>query len=72
MCEANVYLSAAGRDGETLYLEAVDQIVPEGPEAWRLTSIFGEQKRLTGRLLSLSLVEHRIVFEVSEPPDGLK
>ncbi|MDR3038867.1 MAG: CooT family nickel-binding protein [Candidatus Adiutrix sp.] len=63
MCEANVYLVAEGGEDETLYLEAVDRIVPEGPEAWRLTSIFGEQKTLSARLKSLNLVEHRIIFE---------
>jgi predicted RNA-binding protein len=61
MCEANVYL--ASEDGETLCLESVDQIVPEGPDSWRLTSIFGEQKLITGRIRAMNLVEHRIVFE---------
>ena len=70
MCEANVYLAAPGRDEETLYLEAVDRITPEGPETWRLTSIFGEQKLLTGRIRGLSLVDHRIVFEAPEAPAG--
>jgi predicted RNA-binding protein len=63
MCEANVYLAAEG--GETLCLESVDKIVPEGPDAWRLTSIFGEQKLIAGRIRSMNLVEHRIVFETS-------
>lgn len=63
MCEANVYLVPADGEEETLYLEAVDRIVPEGPETWRLTSIFGEQKILTARLRKMNLVDHRIVFE---------
>ena len=63
MCEANVYLAEAGRDEEVLVLEAVDQILPEGPGSWRLTSIFGEQKMINGRIRSMSLVDHRIVFE---------
>jgi predicted RNA-binding protein len=61
MCEANVYLATAG--GETLCLESVDKIVPEGRDSWRLVSIFGEQKLITGRIRDMSLVEHRIVFE---------
>jgi predicted RNA-binding protein len=63
MCEANVYLATEGGAEETLWLESVDKIVPEGPEAWRLTSIFGEQKLVTGRIRAMNLVEHRIVFE---------
>lgn len=63
MCEANVYLSPKDGQQESLVLEAVDQVVPEGPEVWRLTSIFGEQKIVTGRLKSMNLVEHRIIFE---------
>ncbi len=63
MCEANVYLTDAGGEDETLILEAVDRIVPEGPDYWRLTSIFGEQKMLEGRIKSMRLVDHRIVFE---------
>jgi len=61
MCEANVYL--ANEDGETLCLESVDKIEPEGPDSWRLTSIFGEQKLVCGRIRAMNLVEHRIVFE---------
>ena len=66
MCEANVYLAAEDGAEEVLCLEAVDKIVPEGPEAWRLTSIFGEQKLITGRIRDMSLVEHRIIFEPSD------
>ncbi len=65
MCEANVYvLNEQGE--ESLFLEAVDQICPDGPELWRLTSIFGEQKLLSGRIHSMNLVDHRILFESSE------
>jgi predicted RNA-binding protein len=63
MCEAHVYLAAGNGAEETLCLESVDKIVPEGPETWRLTSIFGEQKLITGHIRDMSLVEHRIVFE---------
>ncbi|MDL2226148.1 CooT family nickel-binding protein [Deltaproteobacteria bacterium OttesenSCG-928-M10] len=62
MCEANVYL-ADPEGGETLVLESVDKVVPEGPDNWRLTSIFGEQKVVVGRIRSMNLVDHRIIFE---------
>ena len=62
MCEANVYLAAADDGQETLIMEAVDRIVPDGPDNWQLTSIFGEQKAVAGRIKSMNLVDHRIIF----------
>lgn len=73
MCEANVYLiDSAGE--EALVLESVDRVMPEGPDNWRLTSIFGEQKVVSGRVRSMNLVDHRIIFEnaASEPADAQK
>jgi len=66
MCEANVYLAAEDEGRDVLILESVDQILPDGPDAWRLVSIFGEQKILAGRIRSMSLVDHRIIFERAE------
>ena len=63
MCEANAYLTRPDGDEETLIMEAVDQVLPEGPDTWRLTSIFGEQKVVAGRLRSMKLVDHRLIFE---------
>ncbi len=63
MCEANVYMTRPNVEGETLIMEAVDKILPEGPDSWRLTSIFGEQKIVSGHIKSMRLVEHRIIFE---------
>lgn len=57
MCEANAYL-IQGNDKQ-LIMEAVDTVEPEG-EDLRLTSIFGDQKILKARILSLSLVDHKI------------
>ena len=61
MCETNAYL--ADENGENLLLESVDKILPEGPDTWRLVSIFGEQKIVEGRISSMQLVDHRIIFE---------
>jgi predicted RNA-binding protein len=61
MCEANVYVTSDGE--EELFLSAVDEVIPEDENTWRLTSIFGEQKIMVGKLLSMHLVEHRILFE---------
>ena len=63
MCEANAYFVEHGEDNETLIMQAVDQVIPDGPDSWRLVSIFGEQKVVTGHIKSMQLVDHRIVFE---------
>ncbi|MDR1314094.1 MAG: CooT family nickel-binding protein [Deltaproteobacteria bacterium] len=67
MCEANVYLTGGAPNEEPeLYLAAVDEILPDGEDAWKLKSIFGEQKLLNGRILSMNLVDHRIIFKKPE------
>lgn len=65
MCESNVYLTTPNtlEEDAELYLEAVDLVLPEGEDCWRLISIFGEQKIINGRIKSMSLVNHRILFE---------
>ncbi|MDR0550350.1 MAG: CooT family nickel-binding protein [Deltaproteobacteria bacterium] len=70
MCEANVFIIQDEPDPENpgeLFLEAVDQIIPEGENLWRLTSIFGEQKTLVGRIHSMRLVDHQVLFQRLEP-----
>jgi predicted RNA-binding protein len=65
MCESNVYVVNPGEEDEAgqLFLEAVDEILPEEGSSWRVTSIFGEQKILNGHIRSMHLVDHRIIFE---------
>ncbi|MDR1657899.1 MAG: CooT family nickel-binding protein [Deltaproteobacteria bacterium] len=67
MCESNIYVIPSGveddEDGE-LFLEAVDKLMPEGEDVWRVTSIFGEQKIINGRIKSMHLVDHKILFEL--------
>ncbi len=63
MCEANAYMVTD--DKSELVMEAVDTIEPvEGGIC--LTSIFGDQKFLKARILSLSLVEHKVLLESAE------
>ncbi|MBU0993639.1 MAG: CooT family nickel-binding protein [Proteobacteria bacterium] len=57
MCEANAYLLK--NNSETLIMEAVDKVEPEG-DGIKLISIFGDQKFIKGKILSLSLVDHKI------------
>ena len=61
MCEANAYLVKG--DNQELVMESVDTALPEGPDAIRLTSIFGDQKILKARIHALSLVDHKILLE---------
>lgn len=60
MCEATAYL--LGDNEPMLVMEAVDTIEPE-ERGIRLTNIFGEQKLLTARIHSLSLVDNKIFLK---------
>ena len=59
MCEAAAYMLKNGR--EELVLQDVDVIEPEG-ENLRLVNIFGEQKILKASILSLNLVNHKVIL----------
>jgi predicted RNA-binding protein len=61
MCEANAYLVRKGQ--EQLLMESVDTVEPEGNDSWQLVSIFGDQKTVRGRIKSMNLVNHKILFE---------
>ncbi|MBA4368059.1 MAG: RNA-binding protein [Desulfobacterium sp.] len=63
MCEANAYL--VGKEGNTLVMEAVDSVEPEG-DGVKLISIFGEQKFVKGSIYSLALVDHNIFLKPKE------
>ena len=61
MCEADAYLINEG--AEELLMKAVDIIEPEDDGSYRIVDIFGEQKIVKGRIRSMHLVDHRILFE---------
>ncbi|MBF0573238.1 MAG: CooT family nickel-binding protein [Desulfamplus sp.] len=62
MCEANAYMVKDGK--EELLMESVDLIEPEdNNNSYRIMSIFGEQKIVKGRIKSMNLVAHKILFE---------
>lgn len=61
MCEANAFLLREGK--EELLLEGVDLVQPEEDGRFRLVNIFGEQKIIQGRLKSMNLVDHKILFD---------
>jgi predicted RNA-binding protein len=60
MCEANAYLLTD--DGETLVMESVDDVMPEG-DGLKLVNIFGEQKFINAAIHSLSLVDHKVYLK---------
>ena len=59
MCEAAAYVLKNGR--EELVLQDVDLIEPDGDNL-RLVNIFGEQKVLKASILSLNLVNHKVIL----------
>ena len=61
MCEANAYIYKNGT--EEIFLESVDIVEPKEDGGYRLVSIFGEQKTIKGKIKSMNLVAHKIVFE---------
>jgi predicted RNA-binding protein len=61
MCEANAYYHRNGK--EELILEGVDVVEPEEEGQFRLINLFGEQKIIKGKLKSMNLVNHKILFE---------
>lgn len=60
MCESKVFLATA--EGEELVLEDVTLIRPEG-DGYRLTTLFGEQRHIAGRIKEMDLLKHRILLE---------
>ncbi len=59
MCEAAAYMLKNGQ--EELVLQDVDLIEPDGDNL-RLVNIFGEQKILKANILSLNLVNHKVIL----------
>lgn len=63
MCEANAYLLKDGK--EELFLEALDTVEPDNGNL-RLTTIFGDQRFIKGKISRLALVEHKVIIEPIE------
>ncbi len=60
MCDINAFIVKEGR--EVKVLENVDVVTQQGEEI-TLTNIFGEQKRLTGRLSFYNNTQKKMVFQ---------
>lgn len=61
MCEANVYFIDE-QGNETLFLEAVDKLIPEGGTL-KMINIFGQQRIVNAKIVELNLVDHRILLQ---------
>jgi predicted RNA-binding protein len=60
MFDSSAYLLTDGK--ETLLLEHIDFLESSGVET-RLVNIFGEEKIIKAKIKTLSLLEHKIIFE---------
>lgn len=60
MCDLKAY--AKSGDKEEMVLEAVNLIRTEGKEVV-LKNLFGEEKRLKGRVVEVSLIRNRVMVE---------
>jgi predicted RNA-binding protein len=60
MCDSSAYLLTDGK--ETLLLEHIDFFESSGVET-QLVNIFGEEKIIKAKIKTLSLLEHKIIFE---------
>ncbi|MGC8825475.1 MAG: CooT family nickel-binding protein [Anaerolineae bacterium] len=70
MCQAKVYLDVP-RD-ENLIMEDVAHILREAgndahAEVLVLVNLFGEEKRVEGRIASIDLLRHYVIIEREEP-----
>ncbi len=61
MCEASAYEMVDGK--EVLFMESVDLLEPVEDDVYRMTSIFGEQKTIKGKIVFMNLVNHKMVFQ---------
>ncbi len=60
MCEATAYVLRNGK--EEVLMTDIDTLEPQG-EVIKITSLFGEEKIITGRIKTISLVDHKILIE---------
>ncbi len=61
MCESNVYLK--NNEKEELFMENVVSIIPVNENSFKLKGLLGEDKEITGKILDINLMAHKILFE---------
>jgi predicted RNA-binding protein len=60
MCESNVYILRDGK--ENLIFENVDFLENDKDQV-RMIDLFGEEKTISAKVRTLSLVDHKIILE---------
>lgn len=60
MCESNVYIRRG--ENEEKVLEEVEILRPEEEGIIFLANIYGEQKRIKAKLVSIDFTEHKVVL----------
>ncbi|MDY6880111.1 MAG: CooT family nickel-binding protein [Desulfatiglans sp.] len=65
MCESTAYILR--NDEEELFMDYVQLLENMGNEV-RIVNIFGEEKRIEARTKTLSLVDHKILFNTGVSP----
>jgi predicted RNA-binding protein len=60
MCESNVYIRKG--DAEEKVLEDVEVLRPEADGVFFLANIYGEQKRIKAKLVSIDFTEHKVLL----------
>ena len=66
MCEANAYLKDG--ENEVLFMESVDIIEPY-ENGLKLMDIFGMQKFIQAKIKDMTLLNHRILLERTDPKE---
>ncbi|OQY01026.1 MAG: hypothetical protein B6I26_05330 [Desulfobacteraceae bacterium 4572_130] len=61
MCESNVYLK--NNEKEELFMENVVSIIPVKENSFKLKGLLGDDKEITGKILDINLMAHKILFE---------
>ncbi len=62
MCQSTAFVLTDGKENEVM--RDVALVEPLEGEV-RLVDLFGEEKRIKGRIKSINLMEHRIIIEPS-------
>jgi predicted RNA-binding protein len=60
MCDTNAYIRDAGK--EEIFLESISKIEVQGDKL-NLTSIFGDRKVISGRILEINFQGGKVIME---------
>ena len=60
MCESNVYIRK--KDNDELVMENVAAIKPLGGGKFLLLGLLGDSREISGELLDINLMAHKIIF----------